>query len=105
MKDLTDVSDALYDWAKDRNLLKPENISKQFMKMVEEVGEVSECITKNRPEDLPKELGDVFVTLVILSYQNGLDLNECAIRAFEKIKNRKGKTVNGTFVKEEDLKN
>jgi hypothetical protein len=31
------------------------------------------------------------------------DVKECLGIAYEEIKNRKGKMVNGTFVKEEDL--
>ena len=48
-------------------------------------------------------IGDVIVTLVILAEQQGLSLEECLQAAWDEIKDRKGKTVNGTFIKEEDL--
>ena len=38
-----------------------------------------------------------------LAHQLDLDVTECLSIAYEEIKNRKGKMVNGTFVKEEDL--
>ena len=49
------------------------------------------------------ELGDVLVTLTISANQLGTDLETCLQIAYDKIKNRKGKTINGNFVKESDL--
>ena len=49
-------------------------------------------------------MGDIFVTLIILCDQLNLDLVDCLARAYEKIKDRKGKTINGVFIKEGDLK-
>ena len=49
------------------------------------------------------EMGDIFVTLIILCNQLGIDCVECLQLAYDKISKRKGKTVNGLFVKEEDL--
>ena len=48
-------------------------------------------------------IGDTFVTLIILSQQLGLDPKECLEMAYNVIKGRSGKTVNGVFVKKEDL--
>ena len=48
-------------------------------------------------------LGDVLVVLIGLSMQLGLDLTECLEVSYNEIKDRKGKLVNGVFVKEEDL--
>ena len=55
------------NWAAERNLLKEENRSRQFMKVVEEVGEVAEGLAKNNEEMLKDGIGDVVVTLVILA--------------------------------------
>lgn len=35
-----------------------------------------------------------------VSYNNGLELNDCLKAAYNKISTRKGKTVNGTFIKD-----
>lgn len=48
-------------------------------------------------------MGDIFVTLIILCEQIGIDPVECLEMAYEKISKRKGKTINGQFIKEEDL--
>ena len=77
--------------------------SKQFLKVVEEVGEVAAALARNDKEMLTDGIGDVVVTLIILASQNGLSLEECLQTAYNEIKGRKGKTINGVFVKESDL--
>lgn len=68
-------------------------------KRKEEVYEVLEKTNKN----VKMEFGDVMVTMIIMAKQLDIDLAECLEMAYEKIKDRKGKTINGTFVKEADL--
>ena len=46
-------------------------------------------------------IGDVLVTLIIVAEQLGLTLTECLAVAYLEIKDRKGRLVNGTFIKEE----
>ncbi|PQE87486.1 hypothetical protein CUS75_08395 [Enterococcus faecalis] len=89
-------------WAREKNLdiAEPE---KQMLKVVEEVGEVAAALAINNKNDLRDGIGDVVVTLVILAMQNDMDLYECLNQAYNEIKDRKGKNVNGVFVKESDL--
>ncbi|MFH7553020.1 MazG-like family protein [Enterobacter hormaechei] len=89
-------------WAREKNLdiAEPE---KQMLKVVEEVGEVAAALARNNKNDLRDGIGDVVVTLVILAMQNDMDLYECLNQAYNEIKDRKGKNVNGVFVKESDL--
>ena len=89
-------------WAKDKNLDQAEP-SKQFLKVTEEVGEVAAALARNDKDMLRDGIGDVIVTLIILAIQNDMDLYECLNTAYDEIKGRKGKTVNGVFVKESDL--
>jgi NTP pyrophosphatase (non-canonical NTP hydrolase) len=91
---------ATVDWANDKNLIKPENAPTQFLKVVEELGELSRSILKEDRKEEIDAFGDVMVTLIILSEQRGLNLVDCLNTAYEVIKNRKGKTVNGTFIKD-----
>jgi len=44
----------------------------------------------------------MFVTLIILAYQLRLDPTKCLEHAWNEIKDRKGKTENGVFIKEEN---
>jgi len=101
--DLSYLDELIIDWGYDKGLLSADRIDRQFMKMVEEVGEVAECISKGKPDELALELGDVFVTLTLLAAQNKLNLTDCVQLAYDKIKGRSGKIINNTFVKNEDL--
>jgi len=87
------------EWAKDKDLLKPENANQQFLKVIEEVGELASGIAKKDEAETIDAMGDTLVTLIILSEQLGLDPVECLREAYEVIKNRTGKTINGTFIK------
>ena len=74
-----------------------------MVKLLEEAGELATGINKDKRELIIDSIGDVYVVLVILCMQLGLDINDCIKAAYEEIKDRKGKMINGTFVKEEDL--
>jgi NTP pyrophosphatase (non-canonical NTP hydrolase) len=87
-------------WAEDKGLLKIENAPKQVMKVNEEFGELCSAILKGHSKETKDGFGDSFVTLIILCFQIGLDPTECLNYAWNEIKNRTGKTVNGTFIKE-----
>lgn len=93
-------------WGRDKGLNDPKS---QLNKVIEEVGEIAHEITRNnydlnaidQPDELVDALGDSFVTLLILSDILGVDPLDAMSTALEAIKDRKGKTVNGTFVKSE----
>lgn len=113
------------EWANDKDLLHSENADKQFMKFIEEVFEFKsemdiwklykqfkrdENVEQDfsveeveRWKNMKLEMGDIFVTLIVLCKQLGIDCVECLDMAYEKISKRHGKTINGLFVKEEDL--
>lgn len=100
------------EWAKDKDLLHSENADKQFMKFIEEVFEFKSEMdfihilggNELNSHDMMLEMGDIFVTLIILCEQLEIDPVLCLEMAYNKIKFRRGKTINGKFVKEEDLK-
>ena len=87
-------------WAEEKNLLKRENSHAQMLKVLEEVGETAGALLKKKDKEIIDGLGDSFVTLIILCYQLNLEPEECLQAAWDEIKNRKGKTVNGTFIRE-----
>jgi NTP pyrophosphatase (non-canonical NTP hydrolase) len=90
------------EWADAKDILKSENAPKQLMKVMEELGETAGAIAKNKATaEIMDGIGDTFVTLIILSYQMGLNPTECLEAAYNEIKNRKGNTVNGVFIKDE----
>lgn len=95
------------EWADDRSL-KQADPKIQWMRVTEEVGEIRDVLLKptkfTEPQAALKDaIGDTLVTIIVLAHQLDLDVAQCLGIAYEEIKNRKGKMVNGTFVKEEDL--
>lgn len=94
--------DLVKTWGRERGLDKASP-AKQFLKVVEEVGEVAEALAKSQNEKLQDAIGDVLVTLIILAMQLGVNLEECLQVAYDEIKDRQGETVNGVYVKMEDI--
>ena len=102
MADINLLTEKIDEWAIDRNLdtAEPE---KQMLKMIEEVGELAEGLAKGNLDKIIDSVGDVYVVLTILTLQMDLDISDCIAIAYEEIRNRKGKMINGVFVKEADL--
>ena len=103
----TDLITKINEWADERNL-KQADPKIQWMRVTEEVGEIRDVLLKptkfTDPQMALKDaIGDTLVTIIVLAHQLDLDVTECLSIAYEEIKSRKGKMVNGTFVKEEDL--
>jgi NTP pyrophosphatase (non-canonical NTP hydrolase) len=96
-----ELQNKIINWAEEKDLLKSENKYQQVAKVMEELGELSKAILKNDVLQQIDGIGDVQVTLIILSQQLGLDYNACLEAAWQEIKDRKGKTVGGTFIKNE----
>jgi len=94
------MTDKILEWAEARSLLNPENAPKQMVKLMEEVGELSSALLKSNKPEQEDAIGDIQVVLIILSAQLGIDYKASLESAYEVIKNRKGKTVDGTFIKE-----
>lgn len=90
------------EWGREKNI---DDARSQFARMVEEVGEIATEMNRNRLDSLAMEdaLGDTLVTLIIFADIIGYNLEECLEVAYNVIKDRKGKTVNGSFIKSSDL--
>ena len=91
-------------WAKERGLDNPDNSTAQALKLFEEAGELAQAHLKEREQDGKDAVGDILVVLTIYCQQKGWSIAECFELAYNEIKNRKGKMVNGSFVKSEDLR-
>jgi len=95
-----ELQEQVLQWANDKGILKPENALKQFAKFISEAGELGDAIIKYDMNETVDAIGDVQVTLIILCNQLGFDYNHCLETAYNVIKHRQGKTVNGTFIKD-----
>jgi NTP pyrophosphatase (non-canonical NTP hydrolase) len=100
LKEIKELEMLIANWAEEKGLLNPEFAPKQFMKIQEELGELASAIIK---EDIDKELdsfGDLLVTIIVLAWQRNISLKYALNVAYNEIKDRKGKMVGGSFVKE-----
>ena len=162
MADLQQLIKNIEQWAEDRNLIEGSTPQKQFIKLMEEFGELCSGIAKNKKGVIKDSIGDCFVVTVILKCQfktnlfirprslnknldvslilariardaaliprydlseqvqleiiSGIirnlmnisilldvDFDSCVQAAWDEIKDRKGRMINGVFVKESDL--
>ena len=98
MKDIVELIDKVKQWHHDRNLIAGSTDAAQHTKLVEEVKELETNILLSQP--VVDDIGDCLVVLINIAERNGLSLFDCLSHAYEDIKDRKGKMVNGVFVKE-----
>lgn len=85
-------------WHHNRNLINGASEQAQFLKLIQEVGELSDNICKGN--DISDDIGDIIVVLINLMERRGLTLQHCLEVAYNDIKDRTGKMVNGVFVKD-----
>jgi len=93
--------ESIAKWHHDRNLIDGSDDRAQFVKLMEEAGELAGNIARDR--DVRDDIGDMMVVLINIAERRGLSMKECLRHAWEEIQYRKGKMVDGVFVKEEDL--
>lgn len=167
MTTLTQLIKNIENWAEARNLIEGSTPKKQFIKLMEEFGELCSGISKNKIDVVKDSIGDCFVVMVILAAQRkkdemlpsaeitdqcryfnvdiesrlieslsslnrlsyelsspenisalfglffielvevaryfDLDIHDCVQSAWDEIKDRKGRMIDGVFVKEGDL--
>lgn len=120
---MKDLIQKVLVWAEDRNLIKGSTPVKQLNKTSEEFNELQRAVGEyhimkeiNSQTDgafstdvftahnnIKDGFGDVLVTLIIAAKQLDLDIEQCLDSAYFEIKDRKGRMIDGIFVKEADL--
>jgi len=100
MNTMENIEEQIISWAEERKLTDNRNFSSQMIKLMEEVGELSGAIARNDKSEQVDAIGDIQVVLIILCKQLGIDYKQSLQSAYNTIKNRKGKTINGIFVKD-----
>lgn len=107
------------NWGLARNIIQGSDLKSQFKKLTEELFELEDGIEANNPDEIKDAIGDMAVVLIMMAeiygrdyhpedYVEGIpDIDEdspyfetCLEHAYEQIKDRKGKLIDGVFVKE-----
>ena len=91
--------DLIRRWATERDLYKNGDTKTQFCKLMEEGGELGRAILKKDQHEFVDAIGDMVVVLTNLAHLGGTTIEQCIDAAYAEIKTRKGKMLNGTFVK------
>jgi NTP pyrophosphatase (non-canonical NTP hydrolase) len=97
--DIPTIFDLIRFWAKDKGIYDKGDQKTQYVKLMEEAGEVGRAILKNDILEIQDGIGDMVVVLTNLAELSGLSIEECIESAYDVIAKRKGKMINGTFVK------
>lgn len=87
-------------WAVDRNLIAGSSRQAQTVKLMEELGELASGIARGNEIAILDSIGDCFVVLTILAQQSNSTIDECVAHAYNEIKDRRGKMIDGIFVRE-----
>lgn len=85
-------------WHRDRNLIDGSDDKSQTLKLLQELGELSDSVCKEQP--ILDDIGDMLVVMINLCERNNITLEQCLQVAYDDIKDRKGKMVDGVFMKE-----
>ena len=95
---LADLVHKVKGWHEDRNLIDGSTDQAQFVKLIEEAGELAGNIARGK--DVRDDIGDMLVVLINIGARNDTNLAECLALAWEDIKDSKGRMVAGVFIKE-----
>jgi NTP pyrophosphatase (non-canonical NTP hydrolase) len=95
-----DYEHLIAQWHRDRNLIEGSTDKDQYLKLIQEAGELSDSLCKEK--DIRDDVGDMMVVLINIMVRNNLTMKECLAVAYDDIKDRKGKMIDGIFVKEGD---
>lgn len=97
---LTNEFEPVRKWAEERDIFTEGTVEGQFKKLKEEVKEVREAIDSDNDKEFIDAIGDTIISAINLAKMKGYDAEFCVNSAFKEIKDRKGKMIKGTFVKE-----
>ena len=97
---IPDRFDLIRFWAKDKGIYAKGNSTTQYVKLMEEAGELAKALLNNDKAEIVDAIGDIAVVLTNLAELEGLKIEDCIDTAYNVIARRKGKMINGTFVKE-----
>jgi len=90
------------DWARERGLYEKGDVNTQYVKLQEEAGELAKALLQDDQPEVIDAIGDMVVVLTNLAHQRGVHIETCIAEAYKVISKRKGKMINGTFVKDEE---
>ena len=99
-KNKPNIYDLIRTWATEKGIYKTGDSRTQYVKLMEEAGELAQALLKNDETEVIDAIGDMVVVLTNLAKLRGHNIEDCIASAYSVIKDRQGKMINGTFVKD-----
>ncbi len=96
------VFDDIRDWAHSKGIYASGSSGVQYLKLIEEAGELAEALLKKDKAEIQDAIGDMVVVLTSIAKFEDMFIEDCIKSAYDVIAKRTGKMVNGTFVKDEN---
>jgi len=96
---ISDRFEQIRQWAEARGIYAKGNSHTQYVKLIEEAGELAKALLNKDVYEIKDAIGDMVVVLTNLAVLEGMQIENCIDSAYNEIANRKGKMINGTFVK------
>ena len=90
-------------WADERGIYDKGDTKTQLIKLQEEMGELAKATLEQNHDEVVDAIGDMVVVLTNLAHLNDVHIETCIAEAYNVIAKRKGKMINGTFVKTDGL--
>ena len=91
--------DLIRQWAQERGIYDKGNSHTQYVKLMEEAGELASALLTKDAYEIKDAIGDIVVVLTNLAALEGMQIENCIDAAYDEIANRTGTMLNGTFVK------
>mgnify|MGYP006179828709 FL=1 len=91
--------DLIRQWAQERGIYDKGNPHTQYVKLMEEAGELAQALLNKDSYEIKDAIGDMVVVLTNLAVLEGMQIENCIDSAYNEIANRTGTMLNGTFVK------
>ena len=95
---MNNLIEKVIQWHRDRNLIDGSDDKSQVLKLLQELGELSDSVCKD--EDIQDDIGDMLVVMINISVRNNVTLDDCLTNSYRDIANRTGRRVDGVFVNE-----
>ena len=100
MKSFYELSLYVIKWAEERGIFDNGDPLAQLDKTQEELNETIEAVKNDDHTEIADGIGDMLVTIIIAAKMMDLDPTTCLEQAYNEIKDRTGKMVDGKFVKD-----
>jgi len=94
------VFDDIRSWATDKGIYDKGSSGVQYLKLIEEAGELADALLKKDKAEIQDAIGDMVVVLTSIAKFEDMFIEDCIKSAYNVIAKRTGKMVNGTFVKD-----